>query len=423
MNKILIENAKIINPGGAFEQFGDICIDNGIISYIGDKVSNDADIVIDAAGMVAAPGLVDMHVHMRDPGFTYKDDIITVGECAAAGGITSLAAMPNTNPAADCEEIIKYIKDKSEKSKVRVYPVGAITKALAGKELTDFVSLKNAGAVALSDDGEPVSTSKLMLETMKKTAGMNMNILAHCEDKDLICGGIVNEGIVSETLGVKGNPTLSESIGVIREITLAKSANARIHICHVSTASSIEFIKYAKSKGVKVTAETCPHYFVFNEEYLMNKDADYRMNPPLRTEQDRLEIIQAIIDGTIDSVATDHAPHTREEKSGFYDAPNGVIGLETSLAAGITYLVNKGYISLYKLIDMMSTVPANILGIEAGNIKVGAPADIVVFDAAEHWTVDPYKLHGKSINTPFKGMDLCGRVKYTICRGEIVYKD
>jgi len=423
MNKILIENAKIINPGGAFEQFGDICIDNGIISYIGDKVSNDADIVIDAAGMVAAPGLVDMHVHMRDPGFTYKDDIITVGECAAAGGITSLAAMPNTNPAADCEEIIKYIKDKSEKSKVRVYPVGAITKALAGKELTDFVSLKNAGAVALSDDGEPVSTSKLMLETMKKTAGMNMNILAHCEDKDLICGGIVNEGIVSETLGVKGNPTLSESICVIREITLAKSANARIHICHVSTASSIEFIKYAKSKGVKVTAETCPHYFVFNEEYLMNKDADYRMNPPLRTEQDRLEIIQAIIDGTIDSVATDHAPHTREEKSGFYDAPNGVIGLETSLAAGITYLVNKGYISLYKLIDMMSTVPANILGIEAGNIKVGAPADIVVFDAAEHWTVDPYKLHGKSINTPFKGMDLCGRVKYTICRGEIVYKD
>lgn len=423
MSSILIRNARIIDTSGEIDRLGDILIDKGIIVSVSDNISCSADIVLEASGLVAAPGLVDMHVHLRDPGFTYKDDIISVAEAAAAGGVTTMAAMPNTKPATDNVDTVNYIIDKANNSSIRVAPIGAITKGLKGKELTDFESLKNAGVIAFSDDGEPVSTSKLMFEAMKKASWMDMCILAHCEDKSLTDGGIINEGMVSEMLGVKGIPSASETVGVAREIALAKSADSRVHICHVSTASAVEFIKFAKHNGIKVTSETCPHYFILNEESLLHQDADYRMNPPLRADQDKRAIIRAIIDGTIDTIATDHAPHTIEEKNNFLEAPNGVIGLETSLAAGITYLVNEGYISLFKLIYMMSTVPANILGLDAGSLKVGKPADIVIFDANEHWIVDQRNLHGKSTNTPFKGMELCGRVKFTICRGEVVYKD
>ena len=423
MSRILIKNARIIDTSGEVDRNGDILIADGLIAAVSENISAEADIIIDASGLIAAPGLVDMHVHLRDPGFTYKDDIISVGDCAAAGGVTTVAAMPNTNPSADNSDTISYIIEKAKDSKVRVVPVGAVTKGLKGTELTDFESLKSAGTVAFSDDGEPVSTSKLMFEAMKTVSWLDSNILAHCEDKSLSDGGIINEGIISEMLGVKGISFSSENVGVAREVALAKSADSRVHICHVSTSSSIEFIKFAKRNGIKVTAETCPHYFALNEECLLLQDADYRMNPPLRAEQDKRAVIRAIVDGTIDVIATDHAPHTPEEKQNFQDAPNGVIGLETSLAAGITYLVNKGYISLFKLIYMMSTVPAQILGINAGSLKVGKPADVVIFNARENWIVNPEKLHGKSRNTPFKGLELCGKVKYTVCRGELVYKD
>jgi len=423
MSKMLIKNARIIDTSGEMDRNGDILIEDGVIAAVTDNITTEADIIIDASGLIAAPGLVDMHVHLRDPGYTYKDDIISVGDCAAAGGVTTVAAMPNTKPASDNEDTIKYIVEKSKDSKVNVVPVGAVTKGLNGTELTAFSSLKNAGAIAFSDDGEPVSTAKLMAEAMKNTSWLDSIILAHCEDKSLSDGGIMNEGTISEMLGVKGIPFSSENVGVAREIALAKSTDSRVHICHVSTASAIEFIRFAKRNGIKVTAETCPHYFALNEECLLLQDADYRMNPPLRAEQDKRAVLRAVIDGTIDVIATDHAPHTPEEKRSFLDAPNGVIGLETSLAVGITYLVNSGYISLFKLIYMMSTVPAQILGINAGSLKVGKPADIVVFDAREHWFVNQNKLHGKSRNTPFKGMELCGKVKYTVCRGELVYKD
>ncbi len=423
MSRIVVKNARIIDTSGEVDRNGDILIENGIIAEISEFIATQADLVIDATGLIASPGLVDMHVHLRDPGYTHKDDIISIGECAAAGGVTTVAAMPNTKPTADNPETINYVIEKSKESKVRVAPIGAITKGLKGIDLTDFQSLKNAGAVAFSDDGEPVSTSKLMFDAMKNATWLDLNIFAHCEDKSLAEGGIINEGIVSEMLGVKGIPFSSENVGVAREIALAKSADSRVHICHVSTSSAVEFIKFAKHNGIKVTAETCPHYFALNEELLITQDADYRMNPPLRAEQDRRSIIRAIIDGTIDVIATDHAPHTQEEKQIFADAPNGVIGLETSLAVGITYLVNKGYINMFKLIYMMSTVPAQILGINAGSLKVGKPADIVIFDAQERWVVNQDKLHGKSKNTPFKGLELCGKVKYTICRGELVYKD
>ncbi len=423
MSKIIIKNARIIDPGREIDQIGDIFINDGLILAIGKNILLDSDYVIDATGLVAAPGLVDMHVHMRDPGFTYKDDIITVGECAAAGGVTTVAAMPNTNPVADNVDTIRYILDKSYKSKVKVLPVGAITKGLRGIEVTNFKLLKDSGAVAFSDDGMPVSTAKLMSDALKQSILNDVNILAHCEEKSLSEGGIINEGAVSEILGVAGIPSSSENVGISREIALAKTLNACVHICHVSTADAVELIKLAKHIGIKVTAETCPQYFSFNDEMLLHRDADYKMNPPLRSELDRKAIIRAIINGTIDVIATDHAPHSREEKKCFLEAPNGVIGLETSLAAGITNLVNSGCISMSKLIYMMSTMPAQILGIVAGSLNIGKSADIVIFNAEERWIVNPDLLHGKSKNSPFKGMEFCGKVKYTICRGEIIYKD
>ncbi len=423
MSKILIRNAKIINVSGELDRNGDMLINNGILEEIGDSIAYDSDFAFDAAGMVIAPGLVDMHVHTRDPGFTYKDNIETVSECAAAGGVTALAAMPNTKPATDNMDTIRYIIDKASKTKTRVFPVGSVTQDLKGERLVDFAALKAAGAVAFSDDGEPVANAKLMSDAIKLTSCLDRVILAHCEDKSLSDDGIINEGIVSEMLGVKGIPTSSESVGVSREVAIAKSLNSRIHICHVSTSDSVEIIRSAKKSGVKVTAETCPHYFMLSEERLALQDADYRMNPPLRTETDRMAVIEGIIDGTIDTIATDHAPHTRQEKSDFLNALNGVVGLETLLAAGITGLVNKGYIGLFKLLYMMSTLPAQILGIDAGRLEIGKSADIVVFNPNEKWVVNPDKLHGKSRNTPFKGMEMCGKVKLTVCRGKLVYND
>lgn len=423
MSKILIENARIMKLSDELDQNADIFINNGLVVQIGDNITCDSDFTFDATGMIAAPGLVDMHVHTRDPGFTFKDSIDTVSECAAAGGVTSLAAMPNTKPATDNTDTIRYIIDKASKAKTKVFPVGSVTEDLRGEKLVDFAALKAAGAIAFSDDGEPVASAKLMSDAIKATSLLDRVILAHCEDKSLSGNGIINKGVISEMLGVKGIPFSSESVGISREIAVAKSLNARVHICHVSCADSVDLIRSAKKIGVKVTAETCPHYFMLDEEQLVLRDADYRMNPPLRTQTDKMAIIRGIMDGTIDTIATDHAPHTRQEKSDFLNAPNGVVGLETLLAAGITGLVNEGYISLFKLLYMMSTLPAQILGIDAGHLEIGKPADIVVFNPAEKWVVDPDKLHGKSRNTPFKGMEMCGKVKLTVCRGELVYND
>jgi dihydroorotase len=421
LSSILIKNARIIDPSGEFDRKGDIYVGGGVIISIGENLSMEAENEIDATGLIAAPGLVDMHVHLRDPGFTDKEDINSACNAAAAGGVTSIVAMPNTDPVADNVNTIKYIVSKANEAKVRVFPVGAVTAGMNGEKLTDFAALKAAGAVAFSDDGKPVSTAAMMRKAMEKASWIDAPILAHCEDTSLSNGGIVNEGVVSEALGVKGIPSVAEEVGIARELALAASANSSIHICHVSTEKSINLIRNAKRNGTKVTAETCPHYFALSEEMILHQDADYRMNPPLRTEMDRRAVIRGIIDGTIDVIATDHAPHTPEEKADFFNAPNGVIGLETSLSVGITYLVNRGYISLFKLLYMMSTVPAEILGINAGSLKINSPADIVLFDPDEKWIVEPKNLHGKSQNTPFKGMELTGRVKYTICSGKIVF--
>ena len=418
---LLIKNTNVVDPSQGIDKIADILIENGKIKGIGNY--ENADTIIDGSNFVAAPGLVDMHVHLRDPGQTQKEDILTGCSAAAAGGVTSILAMPNTNPVADCAETVKYIIDKSKGAKAKVYVAASITKGLKSLEATDLEEVKNAGAVALSDDGRPVENTEMLKNAMIKAPQLGMAVVAHCESLFLADGGIINEGEVSQKLGVKGIPASAEDCGTQREIAFADALDVPVHICHVSTDTSVKLVRDAKSRGVKVSCETAPHYFSFTEKELLKRDADFRMNPPLRTEKDRLAIIQGLIDGTIDVIATDHAPHTPQEKADFEKAPNGSIGMETSLSAGITNLVKTGKLTIYQLIEKMSTNPAKILNIEAGTLREGTMADIVIFDINESYTVDVEKLHGKSKNSPFKNQTLFGKVKYTILNGEVVYSD
>lgn len=412
-----------MDPSQNLDKVGDLLLKDGKIAALGDSLQEEGARIIDGSGLVAAPGLVDMHVHLRDPGQTHKEDLFSGCRAAAAGGVTSLLAMPNTNPATDSAEVVADILRRAREADAHVYVAAAITKGLKGEEATDLRALRGAGAIALSDDGRPVENTRFLAEAMMLADEIGMKVVAHCEDLFLAKGGLMNEGVVSRKLGIQGIPSAAEDCGTAREIALAEAYNVPIHICHVSTATSAGMIRDAKKRGVKVTAETGPHYFMLTEAQLLRRDADYRMNPPLRTEKDRLAMIEALRDGTIDAIATDHAPHAPEEKSDFHSAPNGSIGMETSLAAGITALVKPGALTLMELLAKMTCIPAGILGIPAGTLREGAPADVVLFDANEEWTVDPAKLHGKSRNTPFKGLTLTGRVKRTICGGRIVFED
>lgn len=419
MEKIIIQNVRILDPVSGRDEQGSIYIENGVFSAPFE--SADGAVVIDGSGLTAAPGLVDLHVHLRDPGQTQKEDILTGCRAAAAGGVTSLLAMPNTSPAVDSPETVSYILEKAKNADAHVYVVGAITKGLKSQQATDIDELYRAGISALSDDGRPVENTVMMVNAMKKAAALGIPVTAHCEDPYL-AGGKVNEGRVSEALAVKGMPRAAEDAGTAREISLAAAYDVPVHICHVSTKTSANMIRAAKRDGVKVTAETAPHYLMLTEDAVMTRDADYRMNPPLRTEDDRLAMIEALCDGTIDSIATDHAPHTPEEKADFVSAPNGSIGMETSFAASYTVLVKGGYMSEAQLIEKMSCAPARILGIKAGSLAEGQTADVMLYKK-EDWTVDPDALHGKSRNTPFKGLTLAAKVKLTVCGGRIVFNE
>ena len=417
---LVIKNATVVSPADGYSGRMDIIIENGVIAAVGENLSGDTE--INAAGLYAIPGLVDMHVHLRDPGQTAKEDILTGCCAAAAGGVTSLLAMPNTNPTIDSGEVVHYVREKAKNAKARVYVAASITKGLQSKEPTNLAELKEAGAIGLSDDGRPVVNTAFLRDAMKRAPQYGMTVVAHCEDLFLAEGGKINEGEVSAQLGVKGIPAAAEDCGTAREIALAAAEDVPIHICHVSTATSVALVRDAKRRGVKVTAETAPHYFSLTEKELLRRDADYRMNPPLRTEKDVQAIIEGLRDGTLDAIATDHAPHTPEEKADFEKAPNGSIGMESSLAVGITYLVKTGLLTFDELVEKMSVNPARILGIDAGTLRVGANADIALVDLNEEWTVDPEKLHGKSKNTPFKGIKLTGKVKKTFLGGKIVFE-
>ena len=423
VKKLLVHGAVVIDPSQNRNAKIDILVDNGVICNLAPNIPvQDAD-RINASGLICAPGLVDMHVHLRDPGQTYKEDILTGCSAAAAGGVTSLLCMPNTTPACDRPEVIEGIINRASDASARVYPAAAITMSLKGEQLTEFAALKAAGAVAVSDDGRPVPTAGLMMDAMKQASELGLKVLSHCEELSLVHGGIMNLGDVSGELGVPGIHRAAEETAIAREIALAAASAYPVHICHVSTRGSVALLRDARRRGVPVTGETAPHYFMLTDELLKNRDADYRMNPPLRTADDVEAVIEGLCDGTLSAIATDHAPHTPGEKADFLHAPNGAIGLETFLAAGITALVKPGYLTLSRLIALMSWEPARLLNIPAGTLAVGSPADMVLFDPAERWTVNPDKLHGKSSNTPFKGMTLDGRVYTTILGGRIVFQD
>ena len=365
MEKLLLRHARILDPSSDLDQIGDLLLVDGSLQQVGGTVEASDAQVIDASGMVAAPGLVDMHVHLRDPGFTEKEDILTGCRAAAAGGVTSLLCMPNTKPAIDTPETVRYILDKASQADAHVYVAAAITKGLQSEEMDDLAALREAGAVALSDHVGPDVHTRLVASVNQAAPELGMRVVSHCEDLDLSKGGLMNEGAVSRELGVPGVPNAAEDCGTARDIALAEAYQVPIHICHVSSRTSVAMIRDAKRRGVQVTAETAPHYFSLTDALLRARDADFRMSPPLRTEADRLAVIEGLRDGTIDAIATDHAPHTPQEKADFSKAPNGSIGMETSLAAGITYLVKPGLLTLRELLRLMSTAPAKILKIPA----------------------------------------------------------
>ena len=419
MSSLIIKNIRAVDAKNDF--ITDVLIRDGKIAEVENNIRNGAENIIDGTDLVLMPSLFDMHVHLRDPGFTHKEDVITGCGAALAGGVTGVLAMPNTDPPCDDPEVIRYIINKAEGTGVDVYPVGCITGKMNGEGLCDYEALKAAGCICISDDGKPVKNAEQMREALELSNTNGLLVASHCEDLDIIRGGIMNKGETSAKLGVKGMDRASEDYITAREIILASSVDARIHICHVSTEGSAAIIRFAKSRGIKVTCETAPHYFMLTDKLLEKRDADYRMNPPLRTPEDVKAIIAAIKDGTIDCIITDHAPHAANEKADFEKAPNGVVGLETSLAATLTALYHTGEISLNKVVELMCVNPRRILGLEIPAIQVGKTADLVIADINRKWTVDPEKLRSKSHNTVFRGMTLTGKPLVTISKGVIRY--
>ncbi len=419
MASILIKNIRAVDARN--DAVTDVFIENGKIAEVSPNIRLGAGEVIDGTDLVLMPSLFDMHVHFRDPGFTYKEDIESGCAAALAGGVTGVLAMPNTKPPCDDPETIRYIREKSRNTGVDVYPVGCITGGMSGNGLCDYEALKAAGCICISDDGRPVENAEMMRKALELSNENGLLVASHCEDLSIINGGIMNKGEISERLGVRGMDRASEDYITAREMILAHSVNARIHICHVSTEGSTEMIRFAKSHGVRVTCETAPHYFMLTEKELEKRDADYRMNPPLRTKTDVNAIVDGIKDGTIDCIVTDHAPHAPEEKADFEKAPNGVVGLETSFAATLTALYHTGEISLKKVAELMCVRPRRILGLEIPAIQPGKTADLVIADINRKWTVEPEKLHSKSKNTVFKGMTLTGKPVMTISKGVIRY--
>ena len=424
--KLLIKNGRLVFPVTGTVVLQDVLVENGVISLMERGLDLEGcDRVIDASGLMVAPGLVDMHVHLRDPGLTYKEDILTGCAAAARGGVTAMACMANTSPAVDCPEQVEYVLNRARQGcGVEVYPIAAVSKGLRGEEPTDAEALKDAGAVALSDDGNNVDNANLMRDVLIRARGLDLPVLCHCEDTTMVAGRAVNEGSVSRQLWLEGRPAIAEEIMVMRDAMLAEETGAHVHICHVSTAKSVDIIRRMKKRGVHLTCETCPQYFTLTEDEVLTQGAMARVNPPLRTRNDVAGIVAGLRDGTIDVIATDHAPHSAEEKArSLTRAPSGMIGLETSLAIALTQLYHTRRMDLPAIIKRMSTTPADILRLPRGRMSLGAQADLVLFDPDEEWTVDPEQFASKARNTPFAGWKVKGKVKYTIVKGQVIYQN
>jgi len=422
---ILIQGGRVIDPSRGTDGVADVYLIDGKVAAVGSNiVGEEGTLVIPAAGKVVAPGLIDLHVHLREPGQEDQETVATGAMAAAAGGFTAVCAMPNTDPVVDNQGTVGFIVSQAQRAaKARVYPIGAISLGQRGEKLAEFGELVGAGAVAVSDDGKPVMSSHLMRTALEYARTFGIPVADHCEDLALAEGGAMHEGIVATRLGLKGIPAAAEEIMVARDIILAELTGGHVHLCHMSTRGSVELIRRAKERGIRVTAEATPHHFTLTHEACEGYNTNAKMNPPLREDADREAIRQALRDGTLDVIASDHAPHHYDAKEReFDDAPNGILGLETALGLAISELVETGLMSLSDLLLRMSTQPARIFNLPGGSLGVGAPADVLVFDPKARWTVDPSRFHSKSRNTPFGGRSLTGRAEVTIVRGRVVYQ-
>jgi len=422
--KLLIKGGRIVDPASRIDGIFDILIEKGKIVDIKSKIGTQSEKSINASNLVVSPGFIDMHVHLREPGQEEKETIRTGSLAAAKGGFTSIACMPNTIPVNDNQGVTKFILSEAKKNtSVNVFPIAAITKGQKGEELTDMADLKNAGAIAFSDDGQPVYDSQTMRHALEYSKLLNFLIIDHCEDKNLSRNGVMHEGYYSYLFGLKGIPSSSEDVIVARNIILAEKADARIHLAHLSTKLSVELIRNAKKKGIKVTTEVTPHHMFLNDSDLKTYDTNLKVNPPIRSNEDSKALIEAVKDGIIDVFVTDHAPHTPDEKAvEFNEAPFGINGLETVVSLILDRLVNKKILSLEKFIEMISLKPAHILGLEnKGKICVGADADLTILDINKEIVVDVNKFESKSRNNPFHGWKLKGSPVMTIVGGKVVY--
>jgi dihydroorotase len=427
--KLLLKGARVIDPAQQIDSLTDILIQDGKIAGLGkdiiktDKTKSSTDIkIIDLTGMIVTPGLIDMHTHLREPGFEYKETIASGCAAAVAGGFTSIACMPNTDPVNDNRSITEFIRRKAaEANMANVYPIGAISIGSKGSQLTEFWDLKDAGVIALSDDGRPVMDAALMRRALEYAHSLGLAVIQHCEDTNLSSGGCMNEGYYSTILGLRGIPSIAEEAIIARDILIAEYTHTSVHIAHVSTAGSVRLIREAKMRNLNITAETAPHYFTLTDESLQGYDTNFKVNPPLRSAKDVAAIKEGLMDGTIDAIACDHAPHARTDKEVEFEyAQNGISGLETSLGLNLT-LVNEGVLTLEKLVAKMSTNPARILNLPKGTLARGSDADITVIDPQLKWAVDVKAFRSRGKNSPFNGRALIGKAVMTIVGGEIKY--
>ena len=420
---LLIKGGRVIDPSQGIDDTLDIVVENGVVKEIGKGLAAPTGAeTIDASGTYVVPGLIDMHVHLRDPGLEYKEDIVSGTRAAVAGGFTSLACMPNTKPAIDNKTVASYIITKAKtEGFCNVFPVGTITQGMHGDRLAEMGELKEAGCVAVSDDGKPVTNSELMRRALEYANGIGILVISHAEELELVREGVMNEGFTSTELGLKGIPRVAEDIATVREIMLAEYVGAPVHIAHVSTAGSVRIIREAKARGVKVTCETAPHYFTLTDDAVRGYNTNAKMNPPLREAADVAAIKQGLKDGTIDCIATDHAPHHLDEKDlEFNEALNGIIGLETSLPLSLG-LVREGVLTLQQLVEKMSCNPSKILGVNRGSLKAGSVADITLIDPDKAWTVAAEQLASKSKNSPWLGETMTGAAAATVVAGKVVF--
>lgn len=422
--KILIKSGRVLDPSTGVDEVRDILIADGKIVKSAKDINEEADSMIDADGCFVMPGLIDLHVHLRDPGLEYKEDIITGSKAAVKGGYTTICPMPNTKPATDCAEVVKYVRDKAAKAGLlNVLPVGAVTIGQAGEQPTDIAEMKAAGICAISEDGKSVMNANVYRTAMREAARLGIPVMAHCEDISLVAGGTMNAGKKSEELGQKGISNSVEDVITARDILLAKETGARLHLCHCSTEDSVRMVREAKADGLPITAEVCPHHFTLCEDDIKENDANYKMNPPVRSRRDLEALRQGLKEDVFDVISTDHAPHSAEEKSrGFEKSPFGIVGSETAVALTITELVEKGVITPMQMAEKMSYNPAKVIGIDRGSLAVGKIADVTIIDPKAEYVIDKNTFESKGKNTPFDGWKVRGKVLYTIVNGRIVYQ-